>query len=103
LVFAERLQQAIYSEGVPPSQWAAYGQMAADFGLNAEAFAAVMRQAETVKAAQEDFDWAARLQVRGFPTVFLEHKEQWHALGSGYMTLETLEVHYQAALKMMAQ
>ncbi len=99
LAFAARLQKAIYYEGTPPLEWAAYGQMAAEFGLEANAFVAALSTPEIEEAAKQDFALANKLGVQGFPTVFLKKDNQLYKLGSGYMPLETLEANYQQVLQ----
>jgi putative protein-disulfide isomerase len=99
LAFAARLQKAIYSEGIPPLRWEAYGDMAAEFGLDARAFVQQLKNSETKRAAQADFLRSNQLGVQGFPTVFLERDGQLYQLSSGYVSLENLEQQYQTALK----
>lgn len=98
LAFAARLQKAVYWEGIPPLQWSAYGEMAAEFGLDANDFVAALQEESSHKAAQKDFAIANALKVQGFPSIFLEQGEKIHILGSGYMDLAALETRYQEIL-----
>jgi len=94
VAFASALQKAIYYDGIEPENLEAYGEIAADFGLEAGNFIEKMKDSTYMALALEDFKTSQKLQVTGFPTVFLEHDGTYHKIGSGCMPLSQLENNY---------
>lgn len=99
VAFAALLQKAIYYEGIKPTDYEAYGKLAAEFGLNAASFTAQMQENESLQQARAEFQRAGALGVSGFPTIFLEHNGQYTVLGRGYMPLERLEAAFEQVAK----
>ena len=89
--FAARLQKAIYYDGIEPANYDAYGKLAAEFGLDADAFVSQMKQKESLQMARTEFRRAGAMGVAGFPTLFLEQDGKYTVLARGYMPLERLE------------
>lgn len=100
LAFAARLQEAIYRDGLPPADTAAYGALAAEFGLDAAAFVGDLRDPAWAAAAAEDFRRAEAWGVTGFPTLLAEHRGRLVVLARGYVSREELEERF-AALQAM--
>ncbi|MEQ8705412.1 MAG: DsbA family protein [Phaeodactylibacter sp.] len=94
ILFAARLQKAIYYDGIKPVDYEAYGPLAAEFGLDSDAFVAEMKRTENLQYAREEFQRASELGVTGFPSVFLEHEGQLFVLARGYVPLSRLEDAY---------
>ncbi|MDZ7846635.1 MAG: DsbA family protein [Owenweeksia sp.] len=65
--FAARIQKAIYSEGLPPTEWTTFGKCAADFGLKPDEFAEKMQHPKLKELAQEEFKVVQHWGVRRFP------------------------------------
>jgi len=89
--FAARLQKAIYYNGIEPTNYDAYGKLAAEFGLDANAFVAQMKEEESLKMTRAEFQRAGAMGVTGFPTLFLEQDGKYTVLARGYVPLERLE------------
>lgn len=97
--FAHALQQAVYRDGIRPAKYESYGPYAAQFGLDADAFVAQMRQPDMLEAARQDYRLANQLGVNGFPTVILLRNDTLFTLARGFTQLETLEAALQKAAK----
>jgi len=89
--FAAALQKAIYFEGKEPNELSTYGELAKTFGLDSAAFIAQMKKPEYEALANKEFQMAASLGVRGFPTVLILKDGQYEQISHGYMPLSTFE------------
>ncbi len=94
LAFASRLHKAIYFDGIKPDDMEAYGKLAAEFGLDAEKFVAMMADETFLRLAEEDFQRSAGLGVNGFPTVFLTDGKETVILSRGYTNFQNLETRF---------
>ena len=83
--FAHTLQKAVYFDGMPPDDSAAYGPYAAEYGFDPDAFVAEMADTAYTRLANIDFQFSQQLGVNGFPTVFLYKDEQLYLLARGYV------------------
>ncbi len=97
--FAARLQKAIYYDGIEPTDYSAYGKLAAEFGLDADAFVAQMKEDESLKMIRAEFQRAGAMGVTGFPTIFLEQNGQYTVLARGYVPKERLQAALDRVLK----
>ncbi len=89
--FAIRLQKAIYSEGLPPTDWTTYGHCAAEFGLDADEFAEKMQHPKIEKLVHEEFNIVTERGITGFPAVLLQADDKAYVLARGFTPLEQLE------------
>jgi putative protein-disulfide isomerase len=89
--FAAALQKAIYYEGKEPNELATYGELATAFGLDSATFTAEMKESKFQDLANKEFQTAARLGVRGFPTVFILKDGQYEQISHGYVPLSAFE------------
>ena len=103
LLFAKRIQKAIYYDGIDPSNNEAYGRIAEEFGFNKKSFVDKMETARFLEKAKEDFHQAALMGVRGFPTVFLMKGGLRVALTRGYTDYNDLQKAYKKAKKELSQ
>lgn len=101
LSFAERLQQAVYADGIQPAEFEAYRPLAEEFGLDGAAFLQQMHQEATAREAAKDFQLCGQLGVKGFPSVFLADDERIAPLCQGFLPFENLEKQYQIIMKQM--
>jgi len=92
--FASELQKAIYYDGIEPENLEAYGEIAEKFGLNAKSFVTKMKDPFYKNKALEDFEKSAKLNVSGFPTLFIKMDGTYRKIGSGYMPLSKLYRNY---------
>jgi putative protein-disulfide isomerase len=89
--FASALQKAIYFDGIEPENYAAYGKIAQEFGLDAVDFVLQMGNQSNIQNAENDFIKSNDLGVSGFPTVFIEIDGVYHKIASGYIPFNILE------------
>ncbi|MEM6785349.1 MAG: DsbA family protein [Bacteroidota bacterium] len=95
VAFAHALQRAIYYDGLPPAEPSTYARIAADFGLDGDAFAATLDDPEVVAQTEAEFALAARLGVQSFPTVFVTMGGQLFRVAPGYVPFEQLDATLQ--------
>jgi len=104
--FASRLQKAIYDEGIEPTNFSAYGPLAAEYGLDPLSFVDHMHEPRFQEIAERDFQFAQALGVNSFPTMILifgeAGAEKAVNLSQGYVPLERLENQYLKAKQMIA-
>jgi putative protein-disulfide isomerase len=84
---AVAMQKAFFHNGASLSDPQTYRTIAEDFGLDADAVVAAF---ETV-SPDEDFDFAARLGVNGFPTLIAVRGSEMYALARGHATADEVE------------
>jgi len=89
--FATALQTAIYFDGLEPENYAGYGKIAKEFGLDPDDFVAKMRDSVYIQNAQNDFKKSNDLGVSGFPTVFIENEGVYYKIASGFVPFNVLE------------
>lgn len=89
--FASALQKAVYFDGLEPENYADYGKIATEFGLDATEFVSKMNNSIYLQKAEMDFRKSNELRVSGFPTVFIEMNGTYHKIASGYLPFEVLE------------
>ena len=96
VLFAGKLQKAIYYDGLVPEDTTTYASLAEKFGINGKTFVAQMNEPTFQAQAQEDFRKTQQLGVSGFPTVFAELAGTYYRLASGYTSLSDLESRFAA-------
>jgi putative protein-disulfide isomerase len=84
---AVAMQKAFFHDGESLSDPQTYRTIADDFGLDADAVVAAFG---TV-SPDEDFDFAARLGVNGFPTLIAVRGSELYALARGHATADEVE------------
>lgn len=84
---AVAMQKAFFHDGASLSDPQTYRTIAEDFGLDADAVVAAF---ETV-SPEEDFDFAARLGVNGYPTLIAVRGSEMYALARGHATADEVE------------
>lgn len=89
--FAARIQRAIYEEGLPPAENSTFGSCAADFNLDAKAFADNMDLDKVELLVEEEFKTVANWGITGFPTVVYKDGNYAYMIGRGYTPLNILE------------
>lgn len=99
LAFASGLQKGIYGQGHAPEDLDWYGDLAAEFGLDARQFRTEMEQPDAEKLAQRDFQMAQALQVQGFPAVFAYQDNRYAPIARGYIPYPSLKTNLKAAVE----
>lgn len=97
VAFASGLQKAIYYDGKAPLDYNSYGELASPFGLDADDFVHQMSQPDFEQKTLQEFQVAQQLNVSGFPTIFLEHNNQWVMMARGYVPYDFLQNQYEQA------
>lgn len=89
--FVRALQKAIYYDGMPPSNPAAYRALARQFELDPEAFVRDLDNPEFAQAAKAQFQTTASFKVGGFPTIILQDGAEYFMLSRGYLAYDILD------------
>ena len=89
--FAAELQRAIYYDGVPPEDTAAYAERAAKFGFDADEFNYKISSQEYHERARADFKLTQQFGIQGFPALVVQIDDEYFLLARGFTRLETLE------------
>ncbi len=90
LRYATALQNLIYFEGIHPTDSEAYVSLADSLGLDKEQFRHDFNSATAEQLAKQDFELSTKLQVRGFPTVFILKDGVLNMVAHGYTDFEPL-------------
>lgn len=90
LAFATRMQKAIYYDGMFPSEWTTYGQLAEEFGLNGIEFAEKMQHPKLEELVNEEFKIPEQWGIRGFPALVYQDQHGASLLSHGYQEYESV-------------
>lgn len=90
LDYARVLQEAFYIHQAPMNRARDLVLLAEGCGLDASALAHALDDSLTLRQTRQDFAWAERLGVVGFPTLLAERKGQLALLTNGYQPLTAL-------------
>lgn len=88
--FAAALQRAVYYDGMPPAEPAAYQPYIEEFDLPADRFLEQMGMNRFQQLAKEDFAVTAEFGIGGFPTTVMSRGEKAYLLNKGYVPYEPL-------------
>lgn len=99
LNFFTHLQSAFYAENQDVTQEAVLIDLAAGFGLDKAEFSKLLPSDDMKQKTQQDFEFAHRLGVSGFPTVVVNDQNGYAYLTVGYQPYENLEPIIEAWLK----
>lgn len=94
--YFKALHQAFYLDHQDITQADILTQLATPFGVEAEAFVSTLQSEAMKDRTIEDFHFAQRLGVQGFPTVVLNDREGFKLLCNGYQPYERLKPFLQA-------
>jgi putative protein-disulfide isomerase len=90
--FASDLQYALKFEGRDLTDEQAYRHLLAKYQLSAEEFYEKLRSEEYHHRALEEFSIVQRLQVRGFPALFLQTGDsKYYRIADGFTDYETVK------------
>ena len=96
LHFAEDLQSLIYFDGIVPSDYSKYGDLAEKYGLDKTDFVEKMNTPNYEKLAKEDFQLSQDFGVNGFPTLIIQKEEEYYLFARGFVDLGELERRFDA-------
>lgn len=89
--FAHDIQKAYYHEGKSLNDIATFIELASPYGIDGERYAYYFQNADVLNKTNADFQNAANLGVRGFPTLLYDTGgEQVFAVARGYTDLDTM-------------
>ena len=98
LSFATRIQKAIYGEGMAPSEWTTYGQLAAEFGLNAIEFAEKMQHPKLEELIHEEFKIPEQWGINGFPALVFQDINGASLISHGYQAYDEVAKAVETAM-----
>jgi len=90
LDFYDAVQKAFYYENKDTGKLEVYLEIAKDFGLDQKLFAERFESAEMKQKTMANFELAASMGIRGFPSTVLQKGEQYYLLSNGYQKAEAL-------------
>lgn len=82
--FFKAVQTAFYKDNKNTNEVATYLELAKEFGIDAKQFQTAFESAEMKEAVREDFNAAAQLGARSFPTIILQKGEEYFLIARGY-------------------
>jgi putative protein-disulfide isomerase len=90
LAFAKAVQQAIYVDGIAPTDRAALSAIAVNLGADKSAFDQLMADDDTYQRMINHFNQSEGMGVTGYPTLFLEIEDQRYVVCRGYASYEDI-------------
>lgn len=84
------IQTAFYLQNLDVTQTSTLLQLAADCGLNADAFNRLFQDEIQQQTTQKNFQFARKAGVQGFPTLILSMHENLHIICRGYQDYEQI-------------
>jgi putative protein-disulfide isomerase len=97
VAFAAALQTALYHDGIDLNVAANYGPIVEPFSIDPDEFVAHLDDAAIREQTQQEFDLVARMQIGGFPSVIVEHRNELFLVARGYVPYKTLLENVQRA------
>jgi len=82
--FFKAIQKAFYKNNKNTNETATYLDLVEDFGVDRETFRQAFESEEWKAKIKEDFQYAATLGVRGYPTLVLQKGKDLYLLSNGY-------------------
>lgn len=84
IAFVHDLQRAFYFYGKDLQDDATYRPLASAFNIDEDLFMKMLNEPEVAKKTQEDYQYAASLNVSGFPTLLYQNEDTMLVLSRGY-------------------
>ena len=85
LAFFKAIQKAFYYENKDMGAVETYMELAENYGVDKTKFKELFTSEAMKLAVRADFEKAAAMGVRGFPTVVLRDEEGYYLISNGYM------------------
>ena len=89
--FFKAIQTAFYSENKNTNDVETYLELVDQFGVDREKFKIMFESEGMKQAVKKDFEMAASMGVRGFPSVVLQDGDQYFLISNGYTTAKNIE------------
>lgn len=91
LRYFKLVQQAFYANQRDVTKLDVLAQLAEEVGVEEPKFLSTFKSVEAQQKTQTHFNTAKQIGVRGFPSVFLQHQENYSLLTHGYRHYAELE------------
>ena len=78
------IQKAYYLRALNPSDTETHIQLASELGLNVDQFSTDLMSDELQKAFTDELYFAHSLPIQGFPSMVLQHNEEWYPIPLDY-------------------
>lgn len=88
--FFKAVQTAFYQHNKHTGKLETYLALATTFGMDTKAFKAAYESDALKQAVRKDFDAAAHLGARSFPTIILQKGEEYFLIARGYAKAEVM-------------
>lgn len=82
--YFKAIQTAFYQNNQNPNEADTYASLAVSFGIDKQVFLDAFESENWKKKIREDFEYAANIGVRGFPTLVLQNGKDYYLLTNGY-------------------
>lgn len=86
LAFFEDLQKTFYLDNKNMNQAETYASLARKYGLDSEEFIKKFESEVYKNRVRQDFETAAQLGIRGFPSMVLKKGDEYVLIANGYTT-----------------
>lgn len=90
LQFFEAVQQLFYMDGKNMSLVSTYSELVESMGIKTGQFQTEFESSAMKQAVRADFELAAKMGVRGFPSIVLRRGDQYYLLANGYTKADEL-------------
>jgi putative protein-disulfide isomerase len=99
LTFAHDIQQAIYGEGIEPTNISHYGMLAQRLGVDSTKFMTLMKTDAIKRSTEKEFSDVQEMGVEGFPAVFyVDPQGKRTMISNGYVSLAELEAKLKSVI-----
>lgn len=86
--FFKKVQYSFYEKNKNTNLTSTFSELAESYGLDKKAFAQKFESDELKQKVREDFNYSNQIGVRGFPTIVLQHGENYYLITNGYQKAE---------------
>ena len=84
LDFFKAIQKTFYQDNQNTNLTATYSALAAAMGLDKGQFEVLFESKQYKEKTRQDFEKAAEMGIRGFPSVVVEYNGRLHLIANGY-------------------
>jgi putative protein-disulfide isomerase len=91
VLFAADIQDAIYHLGMNPNEVEIYQELASKYDIDKKSYRERYELPATEVETREDFVFAGKLGVTGYPTVFFQYQQEYFLIARGYTGLEVVQ------------
>ncbi len=99
--FFKAIQTAFYAENKNTNEVETYLDLVEKFGVDPNKFKVLFESEEMKQAIKKDFEKAAALGIRGFPSVVLQDGDKYFLISNGYTTAKNIEANVIQQLELV--